>query len=690
LSAYRVAVDIGGTFTDLVLQDARDQIVGVHKVLTTPADPTLAILSGVQELLSKARIEAAGFSEFIHATTLVTNTLIERTGAKVGLVTTLGFRDILEMRTESRYDLYDLFLRFPDPLVPRRLRYEVAERIDAQGRTVTSLDADGVRRAVKDLVERCRVESLAVMFLHAYLNPDHEQQVGAIVREMYPSLPVSLSSSVQSEIREYPRVSTTVANAYVQPKVREYLGGLSKRLGERFGYVGPVFIMLSSGGLTDAAQAAEFPARICESGPAAGVVATTHLGRAIGERDLVAFDMGGTTAKISVIVNGVPAIVPQFEVARVQRFKRGSGMPLRVPSVELIEIGAGGGSIAWLDSTGLLEVGPRSAGAEPGPACYRRGGAQPTVTDANLVLGFLDPEYFLGGRMKLDVAAAREALAGLAGVMQMTCEQAAWSVYEIVTEKMAVAARMHIVERGFDPRAFTYVAFGGAGPLHACWLAEKLGAKRALVPMQSGVASAVGLLVAPMAVDVSMSRPEAVRALTGARLRSIASELEGRAGSIMAPSPGAAWTMRWAVDARYEGQGHEVLLELGALPPDDQIAPTIQRIFDETYARTFGRTIAGRPIEVVTWRLRVEGRTARPAVLPPRTGEEIRAPKRMRQLWFGGQPADGALWRRDELPAGVRVHGPALIQEAESTTVVPPNWVCEADAAGHLILEATQ
>ena len=526
---YRVGVDVGGTFTDFILADAATGRLHLHKCLTTPEDPSIGALAGLSDLLGSAGVVLADIAHIVHGTTLVTNAIIERSGARLGLLTTRGFRDVLEMGTEQRYDIHDLFLTFPEPLAGRRDRREISERMSRDGAVVEEIDPDEVRREVRALVEE-GVEALAVCFLHAYKNPAHERLVRDLVRAEFPGLPVSVSSDVHPQINEYERSATTAANAYVQPLMSDYVHRLDREIHER-GFAGRFHLIQSSGGLTAPETAQALPIRFLESGPAGGAQASALVGRAIGYADLLSFDMGGTTAKASLVQDGEPDIAPMLEAARVHRFKRGSGIPIHAPVIDMMEIGAGGGSIARVGELGLLKVGPESAGAEPGPACYGQGGVEPTVTDANLLLGYLDPAYFLGGRMALDSAAAETAMAGLAARLGLPVADAAWGVYDLVCENMAGAARVHIVEKGRDPRRYAMVAMGGAGPLHAARVARKLGVREVVVPPASGAASALGFLVAPVAYEASRSWPMRLASADFAGAEALLRELEaeGRA-----------------------------------------------------------------------------------------------------------------------------------------------------------------
>ena len=535
LPRYRLGFDIGGTFTDFVLVDEVTGAVDLNKCLTTPDDPSRGVMDGLAPLLAKAGIGGGGLDIAIHATTLITNALIERAGAKTALLATEGFRDIIEMGTEVRYDSYDLRMPKPEPLVPRNLRFGIAERMAADGEVVTPLDEASVRQVAAALRDAA-VESVAVIYLHAFRNPAHEQRTGAILRDELPGVSISLASAVAPEIREYERMSTTAANAYVQPITRRYLDTVDARL-QAMGCGRRLFMMISSGGIAAADTAKELPIRMLESGPAAGVLAAIWYGRRIGVDSMVTFDMGGTTAKIGLVKNGEAGKTALFEVGRVARFKKGSGLPVKVPMIELIEIGAGGGSIAEVDALGLLKVGPRSAGASPGPACYGRGGTSPTVTDANVVLGYLDPGYFLGGAMTLDQAAARHAIdAGLAKPLGLSVAACARGIFEVVNQNMLAATKVHIAERGEDPRKFYLFAFGGAGPAHAYELARTLRMRGVIVPTGAGAASAAGLVTAGVSFDYARSLVTRLDRIAPADVTAVFDQMAaGRPGR---PAPG--------------------------------------------------------------------------------------------------------------------------------------------------------
>ena len=679
-ASLRLGFDIGGTFTDFVLSDPRTGALSLHKRLTTPDDPAVGALDGLRQVVRDAGATLADVAEIVHGTTLVTNAVIERRGARLGLLTTRGFRDVLEAGTEQRYDIYDLFLRFPEPLVPRRRRLEVAERTDRDGRVVVPLDEEGVRRAAR-LMRAAGVQAVAVCFLHSYRNPAHEHRAAAILAEELPGVAVSASADVVAEIGEYARCVSACANAYVQPLMATYLRRLAVALrGDGFG--GRFRLMHSAGGLLSAEAAAALPVRLLESGPAGGALAAALLGARAGHRDLLAFDMGGTTAKACLVEGGRATVAPALEAGREQRFKKGSGLPIKAATVDMIEIGAGGGSVAALDAVGLLRVGPRSAGAVPGPACYGRGGTEPTVTDANLVLGYYDPAFFLGGTMALDVAAARRAVATVAGPLGLTVEQAAWGIHKVVVESMADAARVYLVERGKDPRRYAMVGFGGAGPAHAAEVARALGMAELVVPPASGAASALGFLVAPASASRVRSHP--VR-LDGADLVGVEAILrvldaEVRAELEAAGTPAVA--VERSADMRLVGQMHEIAVPLPAGPLDAGSLPGLRAAFGAAYAARYAAP-PGAAVEAVSFRVTATGVTPTlsldagvPAAGPVRKGE--------RPAWFGAGFVPTPVFDRYALPPGTVVPGPAIVEEREATTVVAPGDTLRVDGAGNL------
>ena len=682
---WRIGFDIGGTFTDFILLDTEKQDIRLHKCLTTPTDPSVGALEGLAQIVADAGIDLAGITEIVHGTTLVTNALIERRGARLGLITTQGFRDILEMGTEQRYDIYDLFLQYPEPLVPRRRRLEVPERMDRDGNTIIPVDADAVRTAALALAAE-GVEAIAVCFLHAYRNPAHEQQAGAIIRAALPDMAVSLSSDVVSELWEYQRLVTTCANAFVQPLMDRYVQRLERELWQR-GFRGALYLMHSAGGLVSPATARAFPIRLLESGPAGGGLATAFFGALAGHTDVISFDMGGTTAKACLIEDGRAATAAEMEAARVHRFKKGSGLPIKAPVIDMIEIGAGGGSIASIDEVGLLRVGPHSAGADPGPACYGRGGTRPTVTDANLLLGYYDPAFFLGGRMALDLAAAARALESVGTPLGLSAIEAASGIHRVVTESMAAAARIHIVEKGRDPRRYAMVGFGGAGPAHAAGVARALGVRELLIPPASGAASALGFLAAPLSFEQVRSHPvqiDAPGAAAAADAVLQALEAEVRAHLLTAGVPAAAITTERTADMRLLGQLHEINVALPGTALDDGAMPALRAAFATAYARRYTSVYEGVGVQIISLRVRCHGPVPHLSLRQADAGAGGAAHKGTRRAWFDGAFVDTPVYDRYALRPGAPIAGPAIIEEREATTVIGPGDQLSVDPTGTL------
>ncbi|MEZ5817019.1 MAG: hydantoinase/oxoprolinase family protein [Hyphomicrobiaceae bacterium] len=693
--AASLGIDIGGTFTDIVHLDHATGRQHALKVLTTHADPSRAVIDGTRTLLDRHALSPAGVGRVVHATTLFTNALIERRGAVTGLITTRGFRDTLEIGRERKYELYDIGIENPAPLVPRNLRLEVDERMTADGRVATPLDREGVRLAAHALAE-AGATSLAIGFLHAYANPAHESEAAAIVARTLPGLAVTTSHEVVSEIREYERLSTTVANAYVKPLAASYIANLSRDLAG-LGIGAPLLLMLSSGGLTHAAEAMRVPVQLLESGPAAGALVAAYYGRLEAEPRLLAFDMGGTTAKLSLVDDGRPLIAYSFEAARQKRFAEGSGLPLRISTVELIEIGAGGGSLARSNEIGLLKVGPESAGSEPGPAAYGRGGTEPTVTDANLRLGILNPETFAGGTIPLDLDASRVALETLAAPLGLEIDNLALGIRDVVNESMTAAARVHIAERGRDPRAYAVLATGGGGPVHAAALAAKLGAKRVICPPSAGVASALGLIMAPARIDRVAT--VGFRLATGdlSELEAAFQRLEAEARALVevtgVDARNAVVTRR--ADGRFVGQGFDLVVPLPD-GPFDTGAPEAQRTrlsqaFETAYREKFARTPPSVAIEFISIRVSVEAAVVDTAVVTDPGGGASRAEPRRRRVRLGdGSPTDAfievAIYDRASLRPGARIEGPALVEEESSTLVVPPGANAEVRSSGSIVV----
>ena len=686
---YHVGIDIGGTFTDLLLVGENGNAV-IGKTLTTPGDPSLAVENALRPLLENGTIKAGDRGTLLHGTTLVTNALIERKGAPTALLTTVGFRDAVEIGREHRYELYDLNLDLPKPLVPRHLRFDVPERIAADGSELQPLDEAFVRRLVAELRDK-GIKAIAVSYLNSFRNSAHERRTAEIIAEVAPTIRVSLSSEVVAEIREFQRTSTTLANVYVQARVADYLAQLQQRL-DGIGFVGSFFVMLSSGGIATRETASRFPVRLLESGPAAGALAAAQAGILSGHRDLLSFDMGGTTAKLCVIENGQPSKTHEFEVDRVYRFRKGSGLPVRIPVIDMIEIGAGGGSIARVDSLGLLKVGPDSSGADPGPVCYSQGGTEPTVTDADLVLGYLDPDYFLGGKMHLDTKRARQALSRLAEPLGMTTEQAAWGVHQIVNENMANAARAHLNERGKDPRRMPMYAFGGAGPVHGYRVAEILRLPALISPFGAGVGSTFGLLAAPLAFDFvrsAYSRLDRQDWSLANQLLDVMAE-EGR--TVLERSGLSAKEIRYqrTADMRYVGQGHEVSVRLPNGVLREQHVPQITAEFEETYRGLYGRKGPDVALEIINWRVVASG--PRPEMnlqLPRSTSDRSNARKGTRRAYFSepGGFVETAVYDRYAFQPGVEFTGPAIVEERESTLIVGPRGRGRVDENLNVILE---
>jgi len=680
----RLAVDIGGTFTDLVLHE-NDRLVATAKTLTTYPDPSDGVANVVREML--LTWPRAAVAEVVHGTTLVSNALIERRGSSIALLTTKGFRDVLTSGKEQRYDMYDLFIQMPEPLVPRRLRYGIDERVLADGTVDHPIRTDEIAALVPTLRES-GVEAVAVSFLHSYRHPEHERAAAEVLRRELPDVPVTLSSEVSPEVGEYHRTSTTVANAYVLPIFNRYLEQLEKNLKED-GIDAPLHIMLSTGGLATTDTARRFPIRLLESGPAAGVLAAAFFGSKDGTEDVLAFDMGGTTAKAGLVEDGVPLIAREHEAARVYRFTKGSGMPIRVPVVDLLEIGAGGGSIARIGTFGLPKVGPDSAASDPGPVCYGLGGDQPTVTDADLVLGYLNPSFFLGGQMTLDLDAAEQAVSRLGTGLDLSTIEAAAAIHRVVNENMANAARMHAIERGKDLRPFTLVATGGAGPVHAWGVARALGIKHIVFPPHAGVGSAFGMLTAPPSFEFARSLPSKLSQVDWGLLRGAVDEMisAGRGELVATDADLAKMSVLIAADIRYEGQGDSITVEL-ANESGDLDEPMINERFLAEYLRLFGSRPPDVEAEVLTWRVRVSGQSPRPEVTTLHTPSDT-ALKGTRKMWFAEAKGlvTGDVYDRYSLVPGEIFKGPCVVEERESTVVVGPGGTITVGGMGNLEVE---
>ncbi|NRB02276.1 MAG: hydantoinase/oxoprolinase family protein [Rhodobacteraceae bacterium] len=685
----RLGVDIGGTFTDVVLEQGGR--IWSTKVLTTYAAPEDAIVDGLRQVCAKAEIAPYSIRQIIHGTTLATNALIERRGAKTALITTKGFRDVIEMRTESRFEQYDLNLVLPKPLLPRNRRYVVPERTDARGKVLIPLDMAAVEAVVAEL-QAAAYESVAVGLLHAYANDAHERAIAAVLAEKMPEAMVSLSSEVSPQMREYERFNTTIANAYIKPLIKSYLDRLHSRLAGE-GADCPIFLMHSGGGIMSLDSAAEFPVRLVESGPAGGAIFAADIAARQGVDKVLSFDMGGTTAKICLIKNQTPKTARVFEVARSYRFKKGSGMPISIPVIDMVEIGAGGGSLAHVDGMNQIRVGPESAGSEPGPACYGRGGEKPAVTDADLVLGRLDPEAFAGGSIPLYPEKSATALQEVLGAqLGMDATEAAWGLSEVVDENMANAARVHAVENGEDLSEYTMIAFGGAAPLHAARLCEKLGVTRLLVPTGAGVGSAIGFLKAPFSFEANRSVFMKLSAFDPAQVAQLFAEMEAEAtGFVRSCDADAEILKTHRVYMRYSGQGWEIPVTLTAQQAAAPDAATFLALFEKDYAKLFGRAVDGLEVEITVWS--VNAFTAMPTV------QTVPSPDSLDVVEATGQrsvfdPGVGALVQagvvpRDHLSTGSTLNGPAVITEDETTVVVPQSGAVLTQADGTLDIQIT-
>ena len=676
---YRLGIDIGGTFTDFVLLDSRTGHSAIHKCLTTPGDPARAVLEGTAELLAQRKVSMAQVATVMHGTTLITNATIERRGAVTGFLVTKGFRDVLDIGKEQRYDLFDLRIRFPDPLVPRPLRRELSERIQFDGTVETPLADAEIRRAIADLVEQHDIEALAVGLLHSYANPAHERQIQQLVAREFPSVHLSISSDVCPFMREFERWTTTIVNAYTQPMVDRYLMALESGL-KSLGFCGKFYVMMSNGGVATPATARRFPVRLIESGPAAGALMSSYISQHFTGQHVLSFDMGGTTAKGCLIRDSVPLRKHDVEVARVHAFKKGSGLPLKIPVIDIIEIGAGGGGIAVVDRRGVIQLGPRSAGADPGPACYGRNGRDATLTDANLVLGYLDPAFFLGGKMRLDPDPANNAIQStVARELDLPLARAAWGIHETANENVARAFRVHAAERGFDYRGCSMIAFGGCGPIHATRIARKLKIPEVVFPSGAGVMSAFGLLVSPLSHEAIISDRHLLDELDAsvfeAKFVAMTDEVMSflREGNI---GPAEANIVR-RLDMRYLGQGYEIEVSLPNDIDTKELLKRLPALFAESYASVFSISFIEQPLEIVNWKVRASGPlpslSERGIILTaPATEAPRQALKARRQAYSPAKDdyAECPVYDRYALEVGARLTGPALIEENESTCVI--------------------
>jgi len=690
-NAYRLGCDIGGTFTDFVLVNDQTGEFQTHKCLTTPADPSDAVAAGVAALDRLIPGYMAHTEELIHGTTLVINAIIERKGARTGLITTKGFRDVLELGRELRYDAYDIFAEYPRPLIPRMLRKEVDERIASDGRVLIPIKAEDIEAVLNDLLAR-NIESVAVCLINSYENPAHEKKIKELIQKKAPDLSLSTSFEVLPQIREYERTCTTATNAYVKPITSKYLQNLSSRL-DGLGFGGKLYIMLSSGGITSIDTARQFPVRIIESGPTAAVIASQHYGKLFKIKDIFCFDMGGTTAKSCLIQKGQAGLVSTFEVGRVQRFKKGSGLPIQVPVVDLMEIGAGGGSIATINKLGLLQVGPESAGADPGPACYAKGGIHPTVTDADLFLGYLNPDYFLGGQMSLDRATAEKAISTyIAQPLGTGLVEAAYGIHDLINETMAAAAKTHIAEKGGNPNIITISAFGGAGPVHAFGLAHKIGAPRILVPPLAGVGSALGFFTAPVAFDLTRSHRVTLESADFNEIERLFHSLETEGAAILHKAlDDASLIIERTLMMRFVGQGAETDLNIDNRPFEQWTKQEIRQRFDDVYQVLYGRTYPETEIEFVTFKVRVS-EPQKPFKLPQisdQAGDANNAHKGSREAFCMQRKAyvPHDVYDRVKLASGAKMEGPAIIEERESTIIIGTDASARVDDKGFVWID---
>lgn len=687
----RIGVDIGGTFTDLVAVDAAGEVLA-DKILTTPEAPDDAVVDGIARLLESAGATGEQVALVAHATTLFTNALIERKGPKTALISTKGFSDAIEIGREHRFDMYDLRMERPEPLAPRTLRYELSARMLADGSERAPFNR-GEAEAIADALRADGVEAAAVCLLHAYANPAHERALGEVLAAAAPDVMISLSSDVAPVIREYERASTTLANVYVRRIADRYLMRIAQRLADEAGVRAPLLVMHSAGGLSGADLAAAQPIRFVQSGPAAGALAAARFaadggGGDDGAGDVLSFDMGGTTAKAAIISGGAPLIAPDFEVDRRYRFLKGSGLPVKIPVIEMIEIGAGGGSIAQVDALGRLRIGPESASAAPGPACYGLGGALPTVTDANLLLGYLDAEFFLGGQMRLSVEAAEAAIEEqVAQPLGLTALEAAWAIHRLANETMADAARLHAVERGKDARAACLCAFGGAGPAHAFGVAQALRQTRILYPRAAGVMSALGLLAAPMSYSAAATRPGPLESYDWPDAADLIAQLDEEAtAALRAHVEPERLTLQREAEMRYRKQGSEIVVPVGTATPE---AAALEAAFNDAYRALYGRTAPGAGVDVIGWRVTAIGPFPPIAPPPPTFGQVSTAQKGARAIWVPdgvrGALREAPVYDRDMLPPGCALSGPAIIEERDSTVVIPASAHITVRADGALL-----
>jgi N-methylhydantoinase A len=690
MTQTKLAADIGGTFTDIVLEQGAKRWSG--KVLTTTHAPELGVIEGITQVMADAGVKPQAIDLFVHGSTLATNSLIERKGAKTAFITTEGFRDILEQGYEKRFDHYDLMIDRPIPLVPRELRLTVRERLSADGDVLTPLD----RSALEGLAERLKrenVKAVAIGLLHAYAHDAHEREIrDYLAPRLGADVTICISSEVAPEIREYERFSTTVANAYVRPLMAGYLHRLKDQLKD-MGLSAPLFLMMSGGGLTTLETAARFPIRLVESGPAGGAILASEIANQCGLHDVLSFDMGGTTAKICLLVDGEPERARKFEIARAYRHMKGSGLPVRIPVIEMVEIGAGGGSIARVDKLDRITVGPDSAGSTPGPVCYARGGTEPAVTDANLSLGKIDPAYFAGGKIKLDEDAAKDALARAIG-KPLGLDQfwPAAGVTEIVEENMANASRVHAIERGRDIQACTMIAFGGGAPLHACQLAEKVGVGSIIVPMGAGVGSAIGFLRAPVAYEITKSAMVSLETFDAARVNALIASMTEDAKAVVMPAlKREKANIQVIADCRYVGQGHEIRISVPLRQLKASDGKLLKAEFERLYEQVYGLRIPNQDAEAITWSVTVSSTPPKPkraAAVKPKPAPKPKSKRTLYDPALGKMVAAPVYWRFDMAP-GAKIKGPAIIAEDETSTIVGANFTARINSLGYIVMDRT-
>jgi len=684
----RMAIDIGGTFTDTVLVDADAKLVASTKTPTTPQQPTLGALEGARHVLKQAKISWQEVAGLIHGTTLATNALIERRGARVATVTTSGFRDILEIAYERRYSQYAINIEKPDLIVPRSRSFTIGGRMDVRGQELSPLD-DAAVSALLESLRSAKAEAVAVCLLHAYANPAHELRLRELLKTQMPELVVALSHEVSPEAREFDRLCTTIANAYVQPLMGEYLADFKKRFADE-GLNCPILMMTASGGMTTIETAARLPIRLVESGPAGGAILAARIAQEVGEKQLLSFDMGGTTAKLCLIDNFRPQNARKFEISRAERFIKGSGMPVRIPVIEMIEIGAGGGSIAKLDRLGRLQVGPESAGSDPGPAAFAKGGKEPTVTDADVVQGYIRPEFFAEGRLQMDAEAASAALhQDIAKPLGLDETAAAFALSAIVDENMASAGRMHGVESGKDLSERLMIAFGGNGPLHATRVARRAQVDRILIPRDPGVGSAVGFLFAPVSFEIIRSFYATLMELNTDDMNRLFESMIAEATAVVrAGAPDGALSTRRIAFMRYHGQGHEIEIELPDRPLETSDIAKLKTAFEAEYSRQFSRIVPGMTIEILNWGLSVSGPSPDLVHLHPVSKSRNFEPSRFQTITcdVSGKPIDAALILREDLNPGDMFEGPALVVEPQTTTLVSVDFTGQIDGNGNIHL----